>query len=83
VAIPLPNAQGTPVPEITLKLDAALTGKVETGGEIQFNGVPSAFTKDPFMLTLDTEKAKIDGLTITPCTPTPAKKAAPPAAKKK
>jgi hypothetical protein len=35
------------------------------------------------MLTMDTEKAKIDGLTITPCTPTPARKAAPPAAKKK
>jgi len=83
VAIPLPNATGTPVVEITLKLDAPLTGKVETGGDIQFNGVPSAFTKDPFMLTMDTEKAKIDGLTITPCTPTPARKAAPPAAKKK
>jgi hypothetical protein len=82
VAIPLPNAQGTPVAEITLKLDAALTGKAETGGEIQFNGVPSAFVKEPFMLTLDTDKTKIDGLNVTPCAPTPAKKAAP-AAKKK
>jgi len=83
VAIPLPNATGTPVPEITLKLDAALTGKPETGGEIQFNGVPSAFTKEPFMLTLDSEKAKIDGLTLSPCTPTPAKKGAAAPAKKK
>jgi hypothetical protein len=84
VAIPMPNATGTPVPEITLKLDTALTGKPETGGEIQFNGVPSAFTKEPFMLTMDTEKAKIDGLgTLSPCTPTAGKKAAPPAAKKK
>ena len=83
VAIPLPNAQGTPVAEIMLKLDTPLAGKVETGGDIQFNGVPTAFTKDPFMLTMDTEKAKIEGLTITPCAPPPAKKAAPPAAKKK
>ena len=82
VAIPMPNATGTPVPEITLKLDTALTGKPETGGEIQFNGVPSAFTKEPFMLTMDTEKGKIDGLTLSPCTPTAAKKAAPPAKKK-
>lgn len=82
VAIPLPNQQGTPVAEVTLKLDAALTGKVETGVEIQFNGVPSAFVKEPFMLTLDTDKTKIDGLNITPCSPTPARKGAP-AAKKK
>ena len=82
VAIPMPNATGTPVAEITLKMDAPLKGKLETGGELQFNGVPTAFSKDPFMLTLDSEKDKIDGLTLTPCTPTPARKAAPPAKKK-
>jgi len=88
VAIPLPDQQGTPVAEITLKLvtedgkPAPLTGKVETGGEIQFNGFPTAFTKEPFMLTLDTDKSKIDGLSITPCAPpAPARKGAP--AKKK
>jgi hypothetical protein len=69
VAVPLPDATGTPVPEITLKLDPALTGKPETGGEILFNGVPSAFTKEPFMLTMDSSKDKIDGLTLTPCAP--------------
>jgi hypothetical protein len=77
VAIPLPNATGAPVPEITIKLDAALTGKVETGAEIQFNGVPTAFVKDPFMLTMESSKDKIDGLNITPCAPpkaAPAKK---------
>jgi hypothetical protein len=89
VAIPLPDQQSTPVAEITLRLvgedgkPAPLTGKVETGGEIQFNGVPAAFTKEPFMVTLDTDKSKIDGLNITPCAPAPpAKKAAPPAKKK-
>ena len=79
----MPNATGTPVAEVTLKMDPALTGKVETGGEILFNGVPSAFTKEPsFMLTMISGKDKIDGLTITPCAPAPAKKAAPPATKK-
>jgi hypothetical protein len=78
VAIPMPNSTSTPVAEITLKLDPALTGKVETGGEIQFNGVPAAFTKEPFMLTMDSSKDKIDGLNITPCAPPRA-----PAPKKK
>jgi hypothetical protein len=67
VAIPEPNQQGTLRAEITLKLDAALTGKPETGTEIQWEGVPSAFTREPFMLTMDTEKAKIEGLKVTPC----------------
>ena len=63
--------------EVSLKLDAALTGKPEAGVEIQWEGVPSAFTKDPFMLTMDTEKAKIENLKTTPCAAAPAKKAAP------
>lgn len=78
VAIPMPNATGAPVAEITLKLDAPLTGKPETGGEIFFNGVPMAFTKEPFMLTMDSSKDKIEGLTLTPCAPARA-----PAPKKK
>ena len=51
---------------ITLKLDTPLTGKPEAG-EIQWEGVPSSFTSDPFMLTMDTEKAKIEGLKTAPC----------------
>jgi hypothetical protein len=74
VAIPMPNAAGTPTPEITLKLDAALKGKPEIGGDIQFNGVPMSFAKEPFMLTMDTAKDKIDGLTLSTCVATPAKK---------
>jgi hypothetical protein len=68
--------------EVALKLDAALTGKPEMGTEIQWEGVPSAFTKDPFMLTMDTEKAKIENLKVSPCAP-PATKKAGPATKKK
>ena len=57
--------------EISLKLDAALTGKPEAGTEIHWEGVPSAFTKDPFLLTMETEKAKIEGLKSSPCAPPP------------
>jgi hypothetical protein len=64
-------------PEVTLNLDAALTGKPDTGVVIEWNGQPTAFTKEPFMLTMDTEKAKIAGLNLTPCVAAPVKKAAP------
>ena len=63
-------------PEVSLKLDTALTGKPEAGVEVQWEGVPSAFTKDPFILTMDTEKAKIENLKMAPCAAAPAKKAA-------
>ena len=77
VAIPLPDQQGHAVAEITLKLDTPLAGKPETGGTIQWTGVPKAFTKDPFMLTMETEKAKVENLKSTPCGPVAAKKSAP------
>jgi len=66
-----------PVAEITLKLDTPLAGKPETGGTIQWTGVPKAFTKDPFMLTMEAEKAKVENLKTTPCGAAPAKKATP------
>jgi hypothetical protein len=75
VAIPLPDQQGKPVAEITLKLDAALAGKPEAGATIQWTGVPKAFTKDPFMLTMEVEKAKLENLKTSPCGAAPTKKA--------
>ncbi len=49
-------------PEVTLEFETALRGKAEAGTEIGFEGVASAFTKNPFMLTLDVEsKDKIEG----------------------
>ena len=79
VAVPLPDAKPPYTSEISLKLDAPLTGKPEDSLELTWaDGVPSAFTKDPFLLTIDVEKAKIEGLKITPCAPPvthhPAKK---------
>lgn len=76
VAIPMPGQPGPPTAEITLKLDAPLAGKPEPGAEIQFEGVPTAFTKTPFLLTMEAEKAKVEVKT-TPCT------VAPPRTKKK
>lgn len=69
VAVPLPDAPQPLRAEITLKLDSALNGKPELNQQFHWEGVPSDFTKDPFMLTMDTEKAKIDGLNTTPCAP--------------
>jgi hypothetical protein len=55
-------------PEVTLKLDMPLTNKPDVGKEIQFDqGEPTAFAQDPFNLTLDTEKDKIEGVTGEAC----------------
>jgi hypothetical protein len=76
VAVPAPGqAAGTPAAEITLKLDAALTGEPQAGSEIQWEGVPTEFSKSPFMLTMEADKAKIEVKT-SPCA-APAKKSAP------
>ena len=49
--------------DVTLKLDGALPGKMEPGGEIEFEGIAKSFTKDPFMVTFDTERTKLSGWT--------------------
>jgi tetratricopeptide (TPR) repeat protein len=73
VALPLPDAQGTPRAEVTLKLDKPMTGKPELNTEFQWQGVPSVFTRDPFMLTMETETAKVEGLKSAPCAGSPAR----------
>jgi hypothetical protein len=72
VAIPMPSQQGPPTAEISLKLDAPLGGKPEAGSEVQFEGVPTAFTKSPFLLTMEAEKAKV-AVKTSPCTVAPAR----------
>jgi hypothetical protein len=73
VAVPLPDATGPLVPEITLKLATPLTGKAESG-MVTFAGVASAFTRDPFMLTMTIDKKDIKDLKSTPCPPVAGKK---------
>lgn len=80
VAIPEPDQKSTLVPEITLKLEAPLKGKPVEGQAINFDAVPSAFSKDPFMLTMDLEKEKQPEIQVDACTPAkaaPARKGAP------
>jgi hypothetical protein len=76
VAVALPEATLPPAAEITLKLDKALSGKAELNTEFRWEGVPSAFNREPFMLTMDAETSRIQGLKITPCTATPIRKGA-------
>jgi len=68
VAVPLPDAQQHLQPEIRLVLDKPLMGKPELNQEFHWEGVPMAFTKDPFLLTMEAVTAKIEGLKETPCT---------------
>lgn len=52
------------VAEVTLKLDTPVPGKPAIGGEIEFEGVPTEFTADPFHITFEVERAKIKGLKV-------------------
>lgn len=67
--------------EIKLVLsEGAMATKAEPGTEIEFEGVPSAFQKEPFLLTMDIEKSKISGW---PEPPKPARRPATKASAKK
>ncbi len=59
--------------EVTLKFEKPLAAPAPTGTELEFSGVPAAFTADPFMLTFDVEPDEVIGL---PKPAPPAKKAA-------
>jgi hypothetical protein len=67
VAVPMPG--GTPMPEITLRLNVPINGQPALNQEFQWAGVPSAFTKNPFMLTMDLNQDMLRGLKVTPCVP--------------
>ncbi|HTM47111.1 MAG TPA: hypothetical protein VL285_00415, partial [Bryobacteraceae bacterium] len=65
-------------PAVTVNLDKPMATKAPEGAEIQFEGVATSFTKEPFMLTFDAEKDKIEGW---PAPPAPVRR--PPVRKKK
>lgn len=60
--------------EILLKLDKPLPGKPEAGAEFRWEGVPSAFVREPFLLTMDAETAKIEGLNTSSCASAPVRR---------
>ncbi len=43
------------VPDVTLKFADPLPGNMEPGAELEFEGSPSAYTKEPFMVTFDVD----------------------------
>ena len=59
-------------PGVTLILDDPLRGTAPEGTEVQFEGVATKFTAEPFMVTFEVENDKLEGW------PAPA----PPATKK-
>jgi hypothetical protein len=63
-------------PEVTLKLGKPFSGRPESNSAFSWEGVATAFTKEPFMLTMETEASKIAGLRTSPCEAVPAKKRA-------
>jgi hypothetical protein len=72
IAVPVPDAPA-PKAQILLKLDKALAGQPETGSELRFDAVPSAFTREPFLLTMVTSPERIQGLKSPPCAPAGAR----------
>ena len=50
-------------PDVVLKLDSPLPGKMEPGADIQFDGVAESYTKDPFMVTFTVDKSHVEGWT--------------------
>jgi tetratricopeptide (TPR) repeat protein len=59
--------------EVTLKLELPPNGaaKADPGTELEFEGTPTAFTKEPFNVTITVEKGKLTGWPVPP----PVKKA--------
>jgi len=74
IAVPLPDTQQSLRAEIRLVLDKPLTGKPELNQEFHWEGVPTAFTQDTILLTMDGEVAKIECLKTAPCGVTTGKK---------
>jgi tetratricopeptide (TPR) repeat protein len=51
------------VADVTLKFEAALPGKMDPGETLEFEGQAKEYSKDPYMLTIATDKDKIVGWT--------------------
>jgi hypothetical protein len=58
--------------EVSVRLQTPLNGMLQPGVQIEWEGVPSAFTRSPFLLTMETVNSKIRALgmlQVSPCTP--------------
>lgn len=59
------------VADVTLKFEEALPGKMEPGADLEFEGVPDSYTKEPFMVTFLVTPDQLTGWTGT--NPAPAR----------
>jgi hypothetical protein len=50
-----------PEGDVTLKFEMPLPGKMDVGTELEFTGTAKAYTKEPYMLTLEVEKENLVG----------------------
>lgn len=50
-------------PDVTLKFETPLPGKVEPGTELSFEGIPESYTANPFMVVFNVDKDKLHGWT--------------------
>jgi hypothetical protein len=73
VAIRRPDSPQALEPEVTLKLEKPLAGKPESGSAFRWEGIAVAFAANPFLLTMETDAAKLHGLELSPCAPAPAR----------
>ena len=48
-------------PEVTIQFETPLPGKAEAGTQLDFTGVAKSYTKEPFMLVLESERKNIKG----------------------
>ena len=78
IAIELPNGSPNPPAEIGLKFETRLKGHPTLGTEIHWTGVPTAFSRDPFLLTMDVEASNLKGVNLSPCNETPVRRRSKP-----
>ena len=65
-------------PEVTLKFETALPGKVEPGTTLSFEGVPESYAANPFMVVFNVDKEHLHGWTGVNAAQKPPARRAPP-----
>lgn len=74
--IALAMSPETPNAELTLRFETPVP-KVDPGTSLQFTGTFASFTREPFMVVMDAERADVAGLAGAASKAKPAKRAAP------
>jgi hypothetical protein len=67
IAIRIPADTQNPRAEILLKLETPLKGAPAIGVDLYWSAVATAFSEEPFLLTMETDPSKVEGLRLSPC----------------